>query len=71
VRGHTWKRASSSSRTGSRGRLPEEATAAESSRARDTKKVESLAREVKALKKEREEVRARLERLVELLESLD
>jgi predicted RNase H-like nuclease (RuvC/YqgF family) len=36
-----------------------------------SKKAESLAREVKALKKEREEVRARIERLVELLETLD
>jgi predicted RNase H-like nuclease (RuvC/YqgF family) len=36
-----------------------------------SKKTESLSREVKALKKERQEVRARIQRLVDLLETLD
>jgi len=49
----------------------EEVAGAEGSRARDSKKAEGLAREVKSLKKEREEVRSRLGRLVELLETLD
>ena len=49
----------------------EEVAEAESSRAQDSKKAEGLAREVKTLKKEREEIRSRLGRLVELLETLD
>ena len=49
----------------------EEVADAESSLARDSKKAEGLTREVKTLKKEREEIRSRLGRLVELLETLE
>ena len=49
----------------------EEAAEAETSRESDSKKAESLAREVKGFRKEREEIRARLGRLVELLETLE
>jgi len=49
----------------------EEVAGSESARAKDSKKTEGLAREVKTLRKEREEIRSRLGRLVELLETLE
>ena len=49
----------------------EKAGEAEGSREGAAKKADGLAREVKALKKEREEIRDRLGRLLELLESLE
>lgn len=39
--------------------------------AEQTRKAEALGREVKTLKREREEIRARIERLVELLDTIE
>jgi predicted nucleic acid-binding Zn-ribbon protein len=63
--------ASAQSRAAEAEKRLEDAAGSEGSRARDSKKAESLAREVKALKKEREEIRSRIGRLVELLETLE
>jgi chromosome segregation ATPase len=49
----------------------EEVAEAETSRESASKKAETLARELKGLRKEREEIRTRLGRLLELLENLE